>query len=129
MKTWKHINIEQRKVISSGIAHNDKLIEIAERLNLDHRSISKEVRRNRIPVDYVDKSTRICPKLNRWSLVCTKCKLRYSKNCLYKKFKYDARIAQRKSDANLINSRKEYDHPIIYIKNFNFIMFLFTYNC
>ena len=109
MKTWKHINIEQRKVISSGIAHNDKLIEIAERLNLDPRSISKEVRRNRIPVDYADKSTQICPKLNRWPLVCTKCKLRYSKNCLYKKFKYDARIAQRKSDANLINSRKGID--------------------
>ena len=51
-KTWKHINLEQRKLISSGIAHNDRLIEIAERLELDSRSISKEVRRNRIPIDY-----------------------------------------------------------------------------
>ena len=51
-KTWEHINFEQRKLISSKIAHNDKLIEIAERLDLDPRSISKEVRRNRIPVDY-----------------------------------------------------------------------------
>ena len=31
MKTWKHLNVEQRKIISSGLAHNDKLIEIAER--------------------------------------------------------------------------------------------------
>ncbi len=49
MKTWKHINLEQRKVISSGIAHNDKLIEISKRLSLDPRSISREVKRNRIP--------------------------------------------------------------------------------
>ena len=49
-KTWKHINLEQRKLISSGISHNDRLIEISERPELDPRSISKEVRRNRVPM-------------------------------------------------------------------------------
>lgn len=109
MKTWKHINFEQRKVISSGIAHNDKLIEISERLSLDPRSISKEVRRNRIPVDYSNTSHPKCPKLNRWPLVCTKCKFRYSNDCPHVKFKYDAMSAQKKADANLINSRKGID--------------------
>ncbi len=110
MKTWKHINLEQRKVISSGIAHNDKLIEISERLDLDPRSISKEVRRNRIPVDYTyDDIKPKCPKLNRWPLVCTKCKLRYSNNCNHIKFKYDALKAQKKADTNLINSRRGID--------------------
>ena len=109
MKTWKHINFEQRKVISSGIAHNDKLITIAERLELDPRSVSKEVRRNRIPVNHFDGAIASCPKLNRWTLVCTKCKLRYSNDCVYVKFKYDAKIAQKKADANLINSRKGID--------------------
>ena len=108
-KTWKHINLEQRKLISSGIAHNDKLIEIAERLDLDPRSISKEVRRNRVPVDYTTECVVKCPNLNRWPLVCTKCKLRYSRDCYYTKLKYDARAAQRKADANLINSRKGID--------------------
>ena len=108
-KTWKHINLEQRKLISSGIAHNDRLIEIAERLELDSRSISKEVRRNRVPVDYTKEYISKCPNFNRWSLVCTKCKLRYSKDCCYKKFKYDARTVQRKADANLINLRKGID--------------------
>ena len=42
-KTWKHINLEQRKLISSGIAHNDKLIEIAERLRINPWSISKGI--------------------------------------------------------------------------------------
>ena len=106
MKTWKHINLEQRKIISSGIAHNNKLIQIAESLELDPRSISKEVRRNRIPVDYPDGTISKCPKLNRWPLVCTKCKYRYSSKCTYVKLKYDAKNAQRKADANLINSRK-----------------------
>ena len=109
MKTWKHINLEQRKVISSGISHNDKLIDIAERLELDPRSISKEVKRNRIPIGYPDNTISKCPKLNRWPLVCTKCKFRYSSNCNHIKFKYDAHIAQRKADANLINSRKGID--------------------
>ncbi len=109
MKTWKHINEEQRRIISSGIAHNDKLIDIAERLELDPRSISKEVRRNRIHVDYPDDTISKCPKLNRWPLVCTKCKYRYSSNCTYVKLKYDAKTVQRKSDANLITSRKVID--------------------
>lgn len=108
-KTWKHINFEQRKIISSGIAHNDKLIEIAKRIDLDPRSISKEVRRNRVPIDYESDYIVKCPNLNRWPLVCTKCRLRYSRDCSYTKFKYDARTAQRKADANLINSRKGID--------------------
>lgn len=91
------------------IAHNDRLIEIAERLELDPRSISKEVRRNRVPIDYIKECISKCPNLNRWPLVCTKCKLRYSKDCCYTKFKYDARTAQRKAEANLINSRKGID--------------------
>ena len=109
MKTWKHINEEQRRIISSGIAHNDKLVDIAERLELDPRSISKEVRRNRIPVDYPDGTISKCPKLNRWPLVCAKCKYRYSSNCTHVKLKYDAKTAQRKADANLITSRKGID--------------------
>lgn len=108
-RTWKHINFEQRKLISSGIAHNDKLIEIAKILDLDPRSISKEVRRNRVPIDYESEYIVKCPNLNRWPLVCTKCKFRYSRDCSYTKFKYDARTAQRRADANLINSRKGID--------------------
>ena len=39
--------IEQRKVISNGISHNYKLKKIAETLDFDPTSISKEVKRNR----------------------------------------------------------------------------------
>lgn len=47
MKTWKHINFEQRKVILSGIIRHHKLKEIAATLEFDPTSISKEVKRNR----------------------------------------------------------------------------------
>jgi IS30 family transposase len=109
MKTWKHINIEQRKVISSGIAHNDKLIEISERISLNPRSVSKEVKRNRIPISYFSDVQIKCQKLNRWPYVCANCKYRYSNKCTHIKFKYDTNIAQKKADANLINSRKGID--------------------
>ena len=46
MKNWKHITLEQRKIIANGISHNYKLKEIAETLGVDPTSISKEVKRS-----------------------------------------------------------------------------------
>lgn len=108
MKTWKHINFEQRKTISSCISHNYKLINIAKILKFDPTSISKEVKRNRISVDVKNVNSSNCTKLNRWPYVCTNCKYRY-KTCPYIKFIYNAKIAQKISDANLINSRRGLD--------------------
>lgn len=50
MKQWKHLTLEQRKVISSGISHENKLKEIGKSLQVDPTSISKEVKRNRIEI-------------------------------------------------------------------------------
>ena len=108
MKTWKHLDIENRKTISSCISHNYKLINISKILGYDPRGISREVKRNRIPIDFPDATSSNCPKLKRWPYVCTNCKSRY-KDCPFVKFKYDSKIAQRKADANLINSRKGID--------------------
>lgn len=47
MKEWKHLTFEQQKVIANGISHKYKLKEIAETLDFDPTSISKEVKRNR----------------------------------------------------------------------------------
>lgn len=107
MKKWKHINLENRKTICSGIAHNYKLVEIANILNFNPTSISKEVKRNRVPVK-VGTSYKPCEKLNRWPFVCSNCKLKY-KNCTFTKMKYDAQIADKIANANLINSRRGLD--------------------
>ena len=74
MKNWKHLNFEQRKVISSGISHEYKLKEIGENLLVDPTSISKEVKRNRIEVSIGLKNN--CKKVQRWPYVCTGCKYR-----------------------------------------------------
>ncbi len=108
MKTWKHLDIENRKTISSCISHNYKLINISKILNYDPRGISREVKRNRVPIDFPNATSSNCPTLKRWPYVCSNCKNRY-KECPFIKFKYDAKIAQRKADANLINSRKGID--------------------
>ena len=47
MKNWKHLSLDQRKVISNGISHNYTIKEIATSLGFDPTSISKEVKRNR----------------------------------------------------------------------------------
>ena len=106
MKTWKHLDIENRKTISSCISHDYKLINISKILNYDPRGISREVKRNRIEISIGLKSD--CKRTKKWPYVCTGCKNRYS-NCPYTKYKYDAKIAQRKADANLIISRKGID--------------------
>lgn len=108
MKTWKHINLEQRKTISSCILHNYKLINIAKILKFDPTSISKKVKRNRISVIVKNANSSNCVKLNRCPYVCTNCKYRY-KTCPYIKFIYNAKIAQKIADVNLINSRRDLD--------------------
>lgn len=108
MKTWKHINEEQRKVICSGISHKMKAYQIADMIQIDPRNVSREVKRNRTPIDYPNATTSNCDKLKRWPYVCSNCKLRY-RDCPFVKFKYDSKIAQKKADANLSNSRKGID--------------------
>ena len=108
MKDWKHLTLEQRKVISNGICQKRKLKEIAEVLGYDPTSISKEVKRNRENITIGLNSTD-CKKLTRWPYVCTGCNKRYNKQCCFTKYKYDAGKAQNKADIKLVNSRKGID--------------------
>lgn len=108
MKEWKHLTFEQRKAISNGIAHNYKLKSIGETLGVDPTSISKEVKRNRETITIGNNITN-CKRCNRWPYVCGGCNKRYNNQCVFTKYKYDAKIAQEKADANLVNSRRGID--------------------
>ena len=106
MKKWKHLTFEQRKVISSGIAHNYTAKSIGESLQIDPTSVSKEVKRNRIEISIGLKTN--CERIKRWPYVCSNCRQRYS-TCPFTKYRYDARQAQNQADINLINSRRGLD--------------------
>ena len=106
MKDWKHLTLEQRKTISSGISHKLKLRDIGESLLVDPTSVSKEVKRNRIEISVGLKNS--CKRTKRWPYVCTGCKDKYN-NCPFTKYNYDPIKAQQKADTNLVNSRKGID--------------------
>ena len=108
MKSWKHLTLEQRKIISNSISHNYKLKEIAEALGFDPTSISKEVKRNRETIT-IGKNITNCKRIKRWPYVCTGCNKKYNNQCFFTKYKYDAQKAQNKADVNLVNSRKGID--------------------
>lgn len=44
MKTWKHLSLEQRKLIGSFLSKKMKCVEMADLLDLDPTSISKELK-------------------------------------------------------------------------------------
>ncbi len=48
MSYWKHINENQRKLISHMLSKKMKLVEMADFLEMDPSSISKEIKRNRV---------------------------------------------------------------------------------
>ena len=108
MKKWKHITFEQRKTISSGIAHNMKVKNIAELISVDPTGISREVKRNRTIVEPIKQNNNCCPKLQRWPYVCANCKNKY-KECSFNKFIYNAKNAQNFADYNLKSSRRGLD--------------------
>ena len=65
MKDWKHLTLEQRKVVSSGITNNYKLKIIGENLQIDSTSVSKEVKRNKtIPKNKSERKEQLC-RINR----------------------------------------------------------------
>ena len=102
---WEHLNIEKRKIISHLISQKKKLCEIAEMLNMDPTSISKEVKRNRyLSCPGYLKEVK-CKRLDRFPFVCNACHRKYS-DCRYDQYRYDSERAQEKADYLLHNSRK-----------------------
>ena len=108
MKNWKHLSLDQRKVISNGISHNYTIKEIATSLGFDPTSISKEVKRNRNQIT-IGKNITVCKRVNKWPFVCSGCNKKYNNLCFFTKYAYNPIKAQQKADANLINSRKGID--------------------
>ena len=102
-----HLKEENRKTISTGIVHGLTLREIANQIGCDPTTISKEVKKNRI-ISKEAKGTGkkfLCKKLEKWPFVCVDCPHKY-RDCVLTQLKYDSRIAQKKYDYRLHETRK-----------------------
>ena len=104
---WKHLTLEQRVEIAHGLAHDEPLGSIAERIGLDPTSVSKEIKRNRTQTS---PGSGECKRLGRFPFVCDNCPRKYGRSkCGCAKFRYDARAAQAKADRRLVQSRQGID--------------------
>lgn len=103
---WKHLSLDDRKLIGSMIGHGAKAKAIAAVLRMDPTAISKEVKRNRIRFSPQEGE---CPKTKRWPFVCDNCPRKYSKSCGFAKWVYKPASADERADHNLRETRKGID--------------------
>ena len=69
MSHWKHLNENQRKLISNLLSKKMKLVEIADCLEMDPSSISKEIKRNRILTKKGSVKDKVCIHTQRFPYV------------------------------------------------------------
>ncbi|HHT66785.1 MAG TPA: helix-turn-helix domain-containing protein [Erysipelotrichaceae bacterium] len=102
-----HLTEQNRKDISSTLAHNKKCVKIANAIGCDPTTIAKEIKLNRI----ISKEARtkgnkiLCKRLERFPYVCLACPHKYT-SCTLTQLKYDARVAQKKYEFRLHETRK-----------------------
>lgn len=103
---FEHLNHESRKIISSSLTKGLKAKEIAYILNVDDRTISKEIKRNRVLSKdaYRNVKDPICAKTLKYPYVCNGCKDKYI--CHKKQYKYDVARAQELADYRLVATRQ-----------------------
>lgn len=104
--SFEHLNLESRKIISSSLTKGLKAKEIANILNVDDRTISKEIKRNRVVSKEAYRNTKdpICAKTLKYPFVCNGCKDKYT--CHKKQYRYDASRAQSYADYRLVANRQ-----------------------
>lgn len=114
IKGSKHLTLGERIAIAELLVQNKSLNEIAESINKDARTISKEIKRNRsqtINNRYVFSSKsypEYCKKSFRFPFVCVACENKTSCHHKYK-FHYDPQYAHNKYQLTLRDSRTGLD--------------------
>ncbi len=105
MKQWKHLSFDQRKMISHMLSKHYKLVEMADLLQVDPSSISKEIKRNRSLIKKGKMKSSLCKHTLRFPHVCNGCAKKYNL-CPFTQFSYDVKKAQDVADYRLVNSRQ-----------------------
>lgn len=105
MSYGKHLNEDQRKLISNMLSKKMKCVEMADLLEMDPSSISKEIKRNRVLSNKGSVKDKLCPQTQRFPYVCNACMKKYTL-CPFTQYKYDSHNAQQASELRLVSSRQ-----------------------
>lgn len=113
VKGSKHLTLGERIAIAELLVQNKSLYEIAEAINKDERTISKEIKRNRQEeinkrYKYTKGYPEFCKKSHRFPFICISCEKKNSCHHKYK-FIYDPQYAQKKYELSLRDSRTGLD--------------------
>lgn len=116
MKKYNHLCKENRNTIEYLLNKNYSFTYIANAINVDRTTISKEIKRNRIiksnlfsPFSQtgISKAIKGCEKLNKPPYCCNSCVNKSS--CCKQHIYYNAKEAQKHYDETLIEVRKGVD--------------------
>ena len=105
-KKQKHLTLEDRIDIQTGISQQETFRSIAEKMGKDPSTISKEIKRNRImhPTSVKSDCTD-CPLLKKAPYVCNNCPKKRT-NCGFNRYLYYAKKAQEQYEIMLRESRE-----------------------
>ncbi|CBJ22334.1 transposase, ISSmi1, internal deletion [Streptococcus mitis B6] len=105
-KKQKHLTLEDRIDIQTGISQQETFRSIAEKMGKDPSTISKEIKRNRImhPTSVKSDCTD-CPLLKKAPYVCNNCPKKRT-DCGFNRYLYYAKKAQEQYETMLRESRQ-----------------------
>ena len=86
------------------LCKKSRLVEIADLLEMDPSSISKELQRNRV-LTKNGTQDKGCKQTLRFPYVCNACTKKYA-SCPFTQYKYDPHAAQKNADFRLVSSRQ-----------------------
>lgn len=106
----KHLSYDNRKQIEKELSNNLNFSQIGSLINKPYKTISNEIKRNRIfevSTSFSLYGSKLCEKLNKPPYVCNGCASRCG--CRRKKYYYYADDAELKYQSRKSNSRKGID--------------------
>ena len=106
-KRNKHMTLDDRIEIQEGLNKGMSFKAIAQRIEKDQTTVSKEVKlHGKVHANGFTKTDECCPKLLKAPFVCNGCPKRNHSNCQYPRRIYHAKTAQKEYEMVLVESRE-----------------------
>ena len=106
-KRNKHMTLDDRIEIQECLNKGMTFKAIAQRIEKDQTTVSKEVKlHGKVHANGFTKTDECCPKLLKAPFVCNGCPKRNHNNCQYPRSVYHAKTAQKEYEMVLVESRE-----------------------